>query len=175
MEAKTLIELTNESRDLVTILMQNGGELTPELEKELQDVTYSLTHKVDSYFEIISRAENESRYWKQREMEAAGIRKACENVVVRLRSYIKAGLITLQKQSVEGNFNRFFLRKSKASLKIINESEIPPMYFEETVVRTLNKEKLRYDMENGILISGAILEESYSLNDAPVKKYLKGD
>lgn len=170
---KTLYEITNNSRDIVVKLMENGGELTPELEEELKNIEVVLSHKIDAYQEVIRRAEHEVDYWKQREDEAKSVRKSCENIVDKLKSYIKHGMITLQRQELVGQYARFFLKRSKPSLKIIDETVIPPMYFEEKLVRTLNKDKLRYDIENGIIINGAVLEESYSLNQAPVKQFLK--
>ena len=105
---KTLYEITNNSRDIVVKLMENGGELTPELVEELKNIEVVLSHKIDAYQEVIRRAEHEAYYWKQREDEAKSVRKSCENIVDKLKSYIKHGMITLQRQELVGQYARFF-------------------------------------------------------------------
>lgn len=79
------------SQDLLTIfqeLEENGGELTPELEQELNITQESLYDKIKSYVSAIHRYEDDLDAIKRETTRLSDLKKSKEKIVERLKSVV---------------------------------------------------------------------------------------
>lgn len=154
--------LVNEASALEQMLIDSGGEITPEIENALVVKDQLLPEKIDNYSLIMERFEHLSEHYKSRAEMFIQIAKQCQNVQERLKENIKQAMLTLEVEEVQGFDIRFKLSKSKPKVVIFAEEVIPTEYKKEVTTIVVDKDKLREDLSIG-LVSGAKLEQSYSL------------
>lgn len=79
------------SQDLLTIfqeLEENGGELTPELEQELNITQESLYDKIKSYVSVIHRYEDDLDAIKRETTRLSNLKKSKEKIIERLKGVV---------------------------------------------------------------------------------------
>lgn len=110
----TLYELTAEQQHIEDLLIENGGELTPELEAALAENATALAAKVDGYQHIIARLGMIAEASKKEKDRFAERQKVAENSVKRIREHLAR---TMQEQGIsklEGDTCKVSLRRSEA-------------------------------------------------------------
>lgn len=173
----SLVKIINEVSQLEQKLIESEGSITPEIEALLSVSTELLPAKVDNYSMVIERFDALSEHYKERAAFFSKIAKQCENVQESLKENIKFAMKTLNVDELSGQDVRFKLQKVKAKVVIEDESLIPDDYYKSEIVHTLQKDKLKGDLEIGP-IPGAKLEESFSLKTyaaTPAKKGKKNE
>lgn len=158
----TLIGLYKESVDLVKMIVEAGGEITPELEEQLQVNEEGLAAKVDGYVVIIDKFEHEADFFKARAEQLLAISKQLNNSAKRLKERIKYVMIDSQKHEFCGNDSRFKLAKGKDKL-IIDEANVLPSYKVEKVTLVPDKERIKTELELGEDLEFARIEPSFTL------------
>lgn len=108
--------------------------------------------------EAIDRLEALSAMEKERAEQYVARSKALTNAAKRIKDYLKYQLTILDIQEVDSDGVRVTVRENPPSLKVVNEGEIPEKYFRQIVVRELNKDGLKRDLQAGEVISGATIE-----------------
>lgn len=159
---KSLVGIVQEYNGLIGLIMEANGELTPELESALAINQEQLATKADGYDFIISKLETEEEYWKARADQYLRVAKVCANARQRMRDAIKGAMQVMGTTEVVGENATFKLVKSAPKL-VLNEREVPKEYFVETVVRELNKPKVKGALQDGIEVPGAKLEPVVAL------------
>lgn len=167
MSDKSLFSITRQTQELVEHLVENGGELTEEMESALTVNEKQLATKVDGYAHFLDRLDLEQDFFKRRAEMYLQVAKSLANMKKQLQGNLKYCLVSLQEQEVVGNEFRFKLSKARPKISIESEDKIPKDYFKEEVVSRLDKEMLRASLERGVPIEGVSLEKNYSL-----RKYL---
>lgn len=166
----SLGELFDTYNKILEQVVENEGELTPEIEKELQTTEQNLSKKVDNYVEFLNRTHSEIEYWKNKKQEMDEIKKALEALKKRLENnafyYIKKNGVN----DLIGNMYKFKLQKSTPRLIIDDVNKLPWNYKSEIVDIEIDKDKLKRDLQNGYEIEGAHLEGGLYLK----KSYNKG-
>ena len=170
----TLYELTARQQRIEDMLVENGGELTPELEAELNDNTEALTEKVDGYHHIIRRMEAQAAAFKKAKEEMAEKQRICNNAVKRIKEHLahvmQAGGIT----KLEGELAKVTLRRNEV-VNVYDEDELMKPY--HMVIETLkanlppfitvdvkvNNTALKEDITAGKPVAGAELTDSYTV------------
>lgn len=168
----SLIEIAEKQRRADEELMLLGGELSPEMEKELQKIDTELLGKADAYSFILLKAQASIADFKNREDQYRSARKALETAVERIKDRIKYAMKLMEKTEIIGNEVKFTLSNSKASLVIENEKEVPKEFKKEIITTVIDKELIRGALESGILVAGAKLEQGSALriNTGPRKE-----
>lgn len=168
----TLVALASEAVELSRLLMESGGELTPELEKRLEVVAQALPAKVDSYKYVIDEFEAQAALWKRRKDAAAAIQKRFEAQVDSLNERIKFAMKELGTKEVAGNLYKFQLRNSTPRMVIDDENAIPAQFKMIVQTTAIDKDKLKMVLTEGFEVPGAKLEESQALYtlDSPGKE-----
>lgn len=78
---KTLFEIAKEYNDIENILLENGGELTPELEEALDLNMLEFTDKVERYDYIMSNAKGKIDMFKENISKLNQMIKSYENFI----------------------------------------------------------------------------------------------
>lgn len=108
--------------------------------------------------EAIDRLEALSAMEKERASQYVARSKSLANAAKSIKDYLKYQLTLLDINSVDSDGVRVTVRENPPSLKISNEGEIPEKYFRQVVVRELNKDALKRDLQAGEVIAGASVE-----------------
>ena len=166
---KNLSMIVSETNALTEILIKNGGELTEELETMLGCIELELAVKIDGYNAIMDRVEMEAQYWKEKSEQFIKISRACKKVKSRLNENIKKAMLEMDITEALGIDWRFKLSKTKPKL-IIDDEDIPAKYCKEVVSFVADKEMIRQDLVEGATVTGARLEQGFSLRTYCNKK-----
>lgn len=167
---KSLFALTQDYQRLMTLLMETGGELTPEVEQELAVNGELLAAKADKYDFIIGKLEAEETYWKGKADEYARVGRACANARQRLRDGIKASMQFMRATEIVGENTTFKLTGSAPKLVLDQPNMLPGEYVIETVVREPNKDKIKGALKEGLTVPGARMEPVVALRTSVSRK-----
>jgi len=174
----SLLAIQDQYNRIMQVIIENGGELTPELEAALQDIELNRADKVDSYKAVMDKMDVEEILWKERAAEFQTVARACRNVKERLKVNIKALMSSSMVTDVSGNYWRFKLSNSKDSVEITDSREIPAKYCTEKVELVPDKAMILVALQSGEQIDGVVLKKGTSLRSyvmKPKKKEIAND
>jgi hypothetical protein len=167
--SESLFSLVAQANALEQKIAEAGGEISPEVEKELSHIDLALPDKIDSYAFIIGRLDAASDYWKAKAAEYTKLAKSTANASERIRGAIKQAMMAMQRDEVSGGDIRFKLTSSKASL-VIDGATLDPSYMMTVTNHVADKERIKSALEAGFPVKGAHLEAGKALRTYPVKK-----
>lgn len=151
----TLSMVIAETSAVVQMIIENGGELTEEMELELEKNNIVLAHKLDSYGYVWERLEAEEAYWKSKADEFARVGKSLKRVRENLKERMKFAMVAIEHDEVKGNDFRFKLQKTSGKLVVEDESLLPEEFKQETVVIEVLKDDLKTAIKAGEQVPGA--------------------
>ena len=132
MPKQTLFQIVAENHQLISDIMENGGEVTPEIEKRFEELGSELVQKVDNYVELMARLDSEADHFKKREQEMKNAKITMQDIQKRLRDAVLSALDSLNQKEVQGDTYRIMIAKTKPKIEYV-ESNIPDAYFNEVV------------------------------------------
>lgn len=162
MEKKSLIALSIESAHLDAIAQSAEGELNPELETALIELSKNLPTKVDQVGFFIKRLEAFVFSSKDQSKAFSGSAKKTENLISRLKDMVKYCMEISGKKELAGDNYKFSLQKSKSTLEI-DEEKLLAMYWKEVVTREPDRDLILARLEQGEKIDGVTLKENTAL------------
>jgi hypothetical protein len=160
---QSLVSLTINTLDLEKRLFESGGEITPEIEQELEITENNLSEKVDNYKLLIDHLDHRVNYFKDVKAQVNSAQNILKNTVERLKSNLKFACEKLKTDELCGDLYRFKLSKPKSKVVIEDKAEIPLSFMNEVVSFEPNLERIQEALERGEVITGCRLEESQSL------------
>lgn len=111
----TLYQLTEDAQAIEAALIENGGELTPELETALAANSEALTRKVDSYGSLVRKFAATSDVCKAEIARIQGIKQTCDKSVKRLKEFVAQTMDAFNLKTMEGEITKVTLITSKAT------------------------------------------------------------
>lgn len=161
--SKSLFQIQSEYLQLAEILEDNGGEITPELEDQLNINQEQLQLKGVNYALVVRQLDGEAEIIKNEIDRLTKLKKSKENAAQRLKDTLKGAMELYGIQSIKGDLINITLRNNSAGVVIENESDIPKDYITEKVVTTPDKKAIKAAIDSGIEVKGAYLTYSKSL------------
>ncbi len=162
----TLQQIISEARLQNQELIDNLGELTPELQASMELNQENLSSKVDGYYFRLQDLENQLGIIKEIKKQAdSGIKVLSKNIDF-LKNNMKLAMEVYGFKVVLGNYSKFTLQKTKKKLVIDDLTKIPMHYLKLVEVIEVDKDTLYKDLQNGVEIQGAHLEENEFLRPA---------
>lgn len=172
MENKSLVAIVGESMSLERMLIESGGEVTPEIESFLAVNSTELAAKVDGYHMIIDRFDSLKKYYADKADFFKIISGQCDNASKRLKENIKFAMIEMGVDEIKGHDMRFKLSSGAGKL-VIDDKEMIPVEFKHEVVDTeIKSAELKEALKKGP-VSGAHIEPTQSVRayaNLPEKK-----
>lgn len=158
----TLQTLTIQADRISQIILENGGELTPDLERELSAIETGVAQKIDSYDFVIDSLEKRAEFFKDQATRRLVVARGMEKAASYLKDNIKAHMIRLGTTDAVGEEVRFKLSQSKPKL-VIDEIALPADF--KMIVSELvpDKEKILATLGLGESVPGAQLVPTHSL------------
>jgi Siphovirus Gp157 len=150
-------------------LIESGGEISPELERELLIIDLTKREAVDSVQTTLERLEVMSDYWATKAENYAKIAKSLSFAQQKLKNYVKSLMAASGDAELTGLDWRLKLCPSKAKM-VLNEDELAKEYFKEKVTMVPDKTRIEEDLKLGVPVPGAALEPVFTLRVYPNKK-----
>lgn len=127
MENLTLYQLTSEYQAIEDALIENGGELTPELEDLMNANTEALALKVDGYNKILRRMEGSEAALDAEIKRLTALKKTAANAQKSLKKHLKDAMEYAGLDKIEGTLCKAFLRHT-TSTEVDNETFLQPYH-----------------------------------------------
>lgn len=158
-----LIQALAQADTIEQMLIQSGGELTPEIEQALTLSEEKMIELVDAQHLRMERMEKVAEFYKSKAEQYSKLASSIEKVSKFTKQQIKDYLLLNNKTELVGNEFAFKLSRTAPAVEISDESKVPEIYIKIKTEEVLDKKKLAEDLKKGIEIEGAILKEVYSL------------
>lgn len=114
--------MTKEMEAIGTALVENGGEVTPEIEEALIINEENQLAVVDSMREFIAKTESECAYLGEEAKRLQQMKKSRENAIKKIKGMLKDYMVVAGIKSIEGTFCKVTLSERKAIA--VDEEEI---------------------------------------------------
>jgi CRISPR/Cas system-associated endoribonuclease Cas2 len=157
-----IFNIQNEYKQLVSELIENGGELTPELELSLQINKDQLQSKSENYAYIIKQIDAECDIIDNEIKRLQQAKKVRENTVERLKSTLTIAMNTFEVTEIKTPLIKINFRKSE-SIVVYDVNSLPKEYKTIKVTETPDKAKIKEVIKNGDTVVGAELVISQNL------------
>jgi hypothetical protein len=151
-----LSDIEQHKNRIEQLLMDSGGELTEEIEAELNQLQVSEPMQVETVVVALDRINADAKYWKERAQAIRNYASGLDTFVERAKDRVKRLLTEQGKDEAIGLHHRIRLSKCQQSVGI-NEAELPRAYMMQVTTWVPDREKIRADLELGVDITGAEL------------------
>lgn len=163
MSSKTFLQLVTQSHIITEALVEADGELTPEIEKLIEQSSLDLSDKMDRYYFVMRDLEQKAALAKERAAEWTSIAKLHSNALERMQERVLYGLQELGVTEIAGREVTFKRQVNPPKAVVNDESLIEPQYLKTEVVAKIDKAKIAADLKAGKDVKGAHLERGERL------------
>lgn len=119
-----LYEIADQIRAVGNALVENGGELTPELEAELRAWQGALDFKAANAGLLVLELERQAEAAQAEAKRLAGLAAIRENAAARLKQYIQIAMESAGIQRVETDYCRLTLAKNPKRVVPFGDAEV---------------------------------------------------
>ncbi len=153
-----LYELSKELAKINDELITAEGDLSPDLEKRLDEVNLAITEKAHGIRKWLAIVEGDGGALDAEIKRLTRIKKTNENLYERLKEYVKKNMEIADKKKIETPIGTFTIAKSPASLEIITPEAVPDTFKDEVPAHLeINKKRIKEAIEEGYEVPGAKL------------------
>ena len=159
-----LFEISAEMQSITEQLIDNGGELTPELEEALKITKPQLEQKAVAYSVVIRSMKYENETIDAEIERLKKFKKTKSNSIERLENALKNAMIICDVDKIETATSKIGFRKSQ-TLEIINADNVPTEYKTIEVKETtkIDKMQIKKDIKAGVEVAGVELINNKNL------------
>ena len=163
----SLWQLTQEELSFISLMEENGGEVTDEVMEDLAIRRENFSHKAEAYAKFILKLESESDQAAAELKRIQAIKKAKDKTVERLRENLLAALMLFGQEDSKGikrfetTLAKLSTRKS-VSVEILDEAIIPNEFW--VVKKEVSKSTISQAIKDGSEVPGAQLKENIGLS-----------
>lgn len=170
-----LIEANNLSSKIEEMLIESGGEITPELsyffsmsdinKKALEEQTDLMAMGLERIAQVIS-------YYNDQIEHLEKLVKGLEQTHEKMGLYIEETLTKLNLEAVDGQYKRLSLRKTPPKVEILDELAIDQEFKEIKLTESIKKKAIADALKSGRELHWARLVsgKSLSISNAKPKK-----
>lgn len=155
-----LYELVDDYMEIVELEEEMNDEQIEEIKKAIE---YEINNKSGNIVKIVKSIESDIKAIDEEVKRLNKIKKAKKNTITNIKNYTKQQLELMGTKKVATPFGNISIRKNPVSLVINNENLIPEDYYEEEVVKNINKEVIKDLLKQGREIPGCELQQGTSL------------
>jgi Siphovirus Gp157 len=156
-----LYKIEQEYINLADQLIENGGELTPELEEALIINKEQLEHKGQCYGFVVKSLESDVDVIDSEIKRLQGLKKSRGNTIDRLKESIKKAMELYQIDKLETPTLKISFRSSESVE--VDESMLDSKYMVEKKTYQPDKAMIKADIKSGVVVTGAILQHNNNL------------
>ena len=158
---KSLYQITADQNELFNQIAENDGELTPEMEQQLELNKDNFETKARGYIWMMKKLEADNITIDEELNRLERIKKRNDKLIDKLKESMKNALIIFGDSQKVDTFT-LSLRKSK-SVEIVDVDSIPAEYRTIKTTETINKTEIKKAIESGVEVAGATIKENQNL------------
>ena len=163
----TLGQLTHDELSFISLMEENGGEVTDEIMEDLAIRRENFSAKAEAYAKFILKLDSEADQAAAEIKRIQAIKKAKENTAQRLRDTLLAALMVFTQEDAKGirrhetPLAKLSTRKSQ-SVEVLDDTVIPDEFW--VVKKEVSKSTISQAIKDGAEVPGAAMRENISLS-----------
>jgi len=151
-----IYQIQHEYLLLVNQIIENGGEVTPQQELNLQITKNQLQDKGTNYAFVIKKLDAECDIIDAEIKRLSQLKKVRQNLSERLKANITHAMHTFEVDKIESPLIKLSFRKSQ-SVEVDDVNSLPTEYKTIKVTEQADKMKIKQALQNGEQIQGCII------------------
>lgn len=175
-DTSTFLEIAKNLESIENCIMENGGEINEETEKQLKIVESMLFKKTQGIVDFFAMSDNYFQSLDAKIKELQEKKRVETNKIENFKKHIIHVMKSknIGKLSTEDGLTEIKLRKPLSMVVVTNEDEIPADFIttETKVVNKIDLKSIKAHLENGENVLGAKLttgKESFTIKTKSVK------
>ena len=157
-----IYQIQNEYLLLINQIIENGGEVTPQQELNLQITKDQLQDKGTNYAFVIKKLDAECDIIDAEIKRLTELKKVRQNACERLKSNISHAMQIFEVDKIESPLIKLSFRKSQ-SVNVADVNSLPAEYKTIKVTEQADKVKIKQSLMNGETIEGCEIINSQNL------------
>lgn len=157
-----IFKIQSEYQQLVNQLIENGGEITPELELALQINKDNFHSKSENYGYITKQFDGEIDIIDNEIKRLQQAKRSREKTIERLKDTIELAMLTFDIDKIETPLIKISFRKSE-SVEVENVNELPNEFKVIKLTESADKLKIKDALKSGMFISGCSIKTNRNL------------
>lgn len=157
-----IYQIQNEYLLLVNQIIENGGEVTPQQELNLQITRDQLQDKGTNYAFVIKKLDAECDIIDAEIKRLTELKKVRQNACERLKSNISHAMQIFEVDKIESPLIKLSFRKSQ-SVNVADVNSLPSEFKTIKVTEQADKVKIKQALLNGEVIEGCEIINSQNL------------
>jgi hypothetical protein len=157
-----IYNIQSEYQQIVTQLIENGGELTPELELALQINKDNFHSKSENYGYITKQFDGEMDIIDNEIKRLQQAKRSREKTIQRLKDTIELAMLTFDVDKIETPLIKISFRKSE-SVEVENVNELPNEFKVIKLTESADKLKIKDALKSGMFIEGCSIKTNRNL------------
>lgn len=158
----TIFKIQAEYQQIVNELIDNGGELTPELDLAMQITKDNFHSKSENYAFITRQFDSEMDIIDNEIKRLQQAKKVREKAIQRLKANIEMAMNTFEVDKIETPLIKISFRKSE-SVEVEDVNSLPNEFKVIKLTETADKLKIKDAIKSGILIEGCSIKTNKNL------------
>lgn len=153
--------IKNEYQLIISEIINNEGEITPENEIALQINKEQLQSKAVDYSYVIKSLDNDCDAIDNEIKRLQQLKKVRTNLAERLKNTISDAMNLYEVEKIETPLIKLSFRNSE-SVEITNEKQLDPCFIVTKTVSSPDKKAIKDAIKSGVFVEGATI--SYNKN-----------
>lgn len=162
-----LYDIAQELQALEEILMENGGEVSPEFEALSEQLGLIVKTKTDSLVWLTKKLEDEIDMADRHIERIKQYKQVRKNAIESLRKTVTMFMDSINETKIKGDLGEISIRKPVKSLSIESENLIPAEF--KKVVTVVDNAKVKDALKSGLEVPGARLVDGKRLASFKMK------
>ena len=158
----TIYQIEQNYLQIVNQLIDNEGELSPELETELQITQEQLQNKAVNYSFVIRQIESDIEQIENEVKRLNAMKKVQQNVIDRLKSTLTTAMNIFEVDEIKTPLIKINFRKSE-SVEVEDVNALPNEFKTIKLVEQADKVKIKAALKEGVKIEGCSISENKNL------------
>ena len=157
-----LFQIQQQYIDLANSIIDNGGEVTPEIEEQLKISEAELQGKAISYGYVVKSLEYDCEVIDAEIKRLTALKKSRSATVERLKSTVSDAMQNCGITEVKSSTMKLTFRRSE-TCEIDDAAKIPEAYRTQVVTEKIDKAAIKAAIKAGEPVAGAHIQEHQRL------------
>jgi hypothetical protein len=158
---QSIYKIQNDFQLIIAEVINNDGEITPELETALTINKEQLQSKAVDYCYVIKQLDYDCEQIDNEIARLNKLKKVRSNLTDRLKNTVSSAMQLYDVEKIETPLIKLSFRNSE-SVEITNESQLDACFIVTKTVTTPDKKAIKDAIKNGVFVEGATI--SYNKN-----------
>ena len=158
---QSIYKIQNEFQLIIAEVINNEGEITPELETALTINKEQLQSKAVDYCYVIKQLDYDCEQIDNEIARLNKLKKVRSNLTDRLKNTVSSAMQLYEVEKIETPLIKLSFRNSE-SVEITNEQQLDACFIVTKTVTTPDKKAIKDAIKNGEVVCGATI--SYNKN-----------